>query len=260
MTDRPDRLVALLDALGSTAPASTAPDVDLVPGVLARLQPRPVLARRRRRRRSWALVVGVSVALLTGCVAIPAVRTAVLDLLHLNGLVVRQQPLPSVAPSARPSVPASSPSSGLPGPGQIGTRTTLAAAEAATGGRVLVPAALGTPDEVWQQGPLVDLVYRAVAGRPTWVVTEVTAPSRPILEKIIGTDASAEIVDVNGDQGVWVTGPQELMYIGAGAGEPQFVDSQLATASLIWEHDGVTVRVQADQPRDTALQVARSMR
>jgi hypothetical protein len=249
--NRPDRLVALLEGLGRAPLAAGGPaTVDLVPAVLGRLEPRAEVAAARRRRRRWRLLaVAVPAVLLTGCMAIPATRTAVLDLLHLNGLVVRQGPVPpSVGATRQPT-----------GAGQIGVRTTLGAAQAAAGGRVLVPTALGAPAQVWRDGVLVDLVYEDAAGNPTWVVTEVTAPSRPLLEKIVGMGATAQPVSVGGDSGVYVRGPQELLYLGAD-GTVHDVDSELATASLIWEHDGVTVRLQGDGTKDELVAVAASMR
>jgi hypothetical protein len=265
MSDRDERLATLLLTLGT----EPGPSVDLAPTVLARIRALPeprtssrradatILSRlRARRRRWWAVAVVVPALALTACVAIAPVRNALLDAIHLRGVVIRQGPVPAPpAPTASSGVGPGS----TPGPGQIGTRTTLGEAEQYTGGRVLVPSSLGSPDEVWRTAGLVNLVYRGGTPlEPRYVITEVTSTNRPMLEKIIRPDSQVTRVDVNGDRAYWIVGLQELVYLDPFGGV-HGIDTQLAANSLLWEHRGVTVRLETSGSMAAALTVARSM-
>lgn len=266
MTDRDERLSTLLLQLGS----APEPDVDLAPTVLARIRSLPeprqmgrpadatILSRlRARRRRWWAVAVVVPALALTACVAIAPVRNALLDAIHLRGVVIRQGPVPIPAP-ARGSTPPNAPGN-TPGPGQIGSPTTLGEAEQYTGGRVLVPTG-GPPDEVWRTAGLVNLIYRGTApSEPRYVITEVTSANRPMLEKIIQPDSRVTRVDINGDRGYWIVGLQQLVYLDPYGGAHS-IDAQLAANSLLWEHQGVTVRIETNGSMSAALTVARGMR
>jgi hypothetical protein len=261
MSDRDDRLSSLLVALGT----ERGPEVDLVPGVLDRIRSaeQPVAQgkkgsplRRPHRRRWWVLVVVVPALALTACVAIPGVRNALLDLIHLHGVVVRQGPVPLPSPTS----PGTSSPSPTPGPGQIGSRTTLRAAELSTGGRLLVPARLGPPDQVWQSVGIINLIYEgATANEPRYVITEVTSANRPLLEKIISLQSVVTRVNINGDHAFWIVGLQELIYLDPD-GSDHHIATQLAANSLLWEHHGVTVRMETRGSLSAALVVARSMR
>jgi hypothetical protein len=258
MSDRDDRLSSLLVALGS----EPGPDVDLAPAVLTRIRsgPEPALAKvptpgrpRRHRRRWWVVVIVVPALALAACVAIPDVRNALLDAIHLRGVVVRQGPVPS------PSTP-SPPPSNAPGPGQVGAPTTLAEAEQYTGNRVLVPTKLGPPDEVWRSAGVVNLIYRGTrADEPRYVITEVTSTSQPMLKKIITPQSLVTRVDINGDRAYWIVGLQELIYLDP-YGSAHSIAAQLAANSLLWDHDDVTVRIETTGSLSGALTVARSMR
>ena len=101
MRDRPDledELVALGRALVTDPPRD-----DLADLVLARLAA-PAGASHRRvrrpfgRRLGWA--VAAAVALVLGL--LPPVRAAVVELLHIGGIVVREEPRPSTPHSEQP--------------------------------------------------------------------------------------------------------------------------------------------------------------
>jgi hypothetical protein len=240
-----------LERLLRDLPDDDMPDADLVPGVLRRLRSDDAERRGRPHRRRGLLVAAVTATVLAACATIPPVRDALVSVFQVNGILVRQAPGPSASGSPTPSVSLPSVYEGL------GEPTTEAAVEAYSSGRLLRPGALGVPDRVFRREALVTLVY---GGRtPTWLVMEVVAPSELLLEKIVGTSADVRRLTVNGQPAVWVEGPRELIYVRAGD-EPRVEDARLSGNSLIWEQDGVAVRIETTRGLDEALEVARSMR
>jgi hypothetical protein len=252
---RDQRLEELLRSIGRDRPRP----VDLADPVLARLtaaespaQATPATRARPRRRRVLAIA---AVALLTvaGCVAIPPVRHAIEDLFRSNGLVIKHAP--STTSSTVGSASTQPTPTGLVPPG---TRTDIPSVERYSGGRLLVPPGLGQPSEVYRLGALVTLIYRT-GGQPAWVIMEVVQPSRVLLEKILSAGASATPVQVNGHDGIWVNGPQELIYVGP-AGQGTVVDPVLSGHTLIWEQGGVTVRIESPRAEAEVLTVAAQLR
>ena len=233
-----------------------SPEVDLVPGVLQRVRATGgARAARPDHRRRGLLVAAVAATVLAACATIPPVRDALVAVFQANGIRVRQAPAPG--PSASPTT-SPSPAVSLPVVYEgLGDPTTEAAAEEYSSGRLLHPAALGVPDRVFRREALVTLAYGRRA--PTWLVMEVVAPSRLLLEKIVMTGAHVRRVTVNGQQGVWVEGPQELIYVPPGD-EPRVEEPRLSGNSLIWEQDGVAVRIETTRGLAEALKVAESMR
>jgi len=246
-----------LERLLRDLPDDDPPDVDLVPGVLQRV--RDIGGDREGRRdhgRRIVLIAAAAAMALAACAAIPPVRDALVSVFQLNGIRVLQSP----SPSPTSGFPAPSPSAGASLPAVyagLGDPTTEAEAEAYSSGRLLRPAALGVPDRVFRHEALVTLAYGK--REPAWLVMEVVLPSRLLLEKIVLTGAHVRRLTVNGRPGVWVEGPQELVYV-PGGGEPQVEDPRLSANSLIWEQDGVTLRIETTHGLTDALKVAASMR
>jgi hypothetical protein len=249
-----------LERLLRDLPDDDTPDVDLVPGVVRRLRATGGAREARRdHRRPVLLVAAVAATVLAACATIPPVRDALVAVFQVNGIRVRQPPSPAPSSaSASPTPPASSPSVSLPVVYEgLGDPTTEEEAEAYSSGRLLHPAALGVPDRVFRRDALVTLAYGRRA--PGWLVMEVVAPSRLLLEKILMTGAHLRRLTVNGQPGVWVEGPQELIYVPQGS-QPQVEEPRLAANSLIWEQDGVAVRIETTHGLADALRVAGSMR
>jgi hypothetical protein len=236
-------------------------DVDLVPAVLDRIRgskaPTPAPDRPARRRRNVALVA-VACLGLAACTVIPPIREAVVALFRVNGILVRQGPANSAPSTTSPASTGSSPSPSVPPVyAGLGEPITLAEAEAGSHGRLLLPSALGRPDVVFRRGSLVTLGYGAV--NPRWLVMEVVEPSTVLLEKIALTGSHVRRLTVNGGPGVWIEGPQELVYVGPDR-EPRFESPRLSANTLIWEQHGVSVRIETPQGLKAALGVATSMR
>ena len=64
---------------------------------------------------------------------------------------------------------------------------------------------------------------------------------------------------MSGHPGVWIEGPQQLVYVGPDR-EAHFEDARLSANTLIWEQDGVAIRIETSQGLEAALDVAASMR
>jgi hypothetical protein len=249
-----------LERLLRDLPDDDTPDVDLVPAVLDRLRADAPARDRRPHRRRGLLVAALAATVLAACATIPPVRDALVAIFRVNGIVVKQapSPAPGLTPSPTAPSPTPSPTASLPSVYEgLGDPTTEAAAEAYSSGRLLHPGALGVPDRVFRRDALVTLAYGRRA--PTWLVMEVVLPSRLLLEKIVMTGAHVHRLTVNGQQAVWVEGPQELVYV-PDAGQPQVEEPRLSGNSLIWEQDGVAVRIETTRGLAAALKVAESMR
>ncbi|MBI2324173.1 MAG: hypothetical protein HYU87_04340 [Chloroflexi bacterium] len=137
---------------------------------------------------------------------------------------------------------------------------------------VLVPAALGRPDEVYvrrtPQGPTVFLVYGPRSGiAPSKqagigvLITEAPgAFEAPLLGKVLPPGARSEQLTVNGGRGVWIEGAPHQIFFRAPNGEVVIDSLRLAGNVLAWDQKAVFVRLEADVTRDEALRIAASVR
>ena len=240
------------------------PEPDMAGAVRARLQTPGSIARPHRRLWQAAAVLIAFVTVAAGIVvASPQVRAALLDVLRVGSVEVHPGPAATATLS-----PAQSPA--LPGRAGGVHTTTLSAAAQSADFHVFVPAApLQQPDEVLvENGPrptYVALRYRAGPGRPpastgglAVQVDEIAGDSSRFFEKYLG-GAAARRVQVGGAPGVWIDGPHELLVVDR-AGEVRVEPPRLATKTLVWQRDGVTLRLEGDLTLPEALAVATGMR
>jgi hypothetical protein len=155
---------------------------------------------------------------------------------------------------------------------------SVEAASRLVGFTVIVPGALGPPDEVYTRVTSQDaqafLVYKPRSGSPTTpaipgsaqtgvgvLVTEVRGSfDFGLLGKLLGPGSRAEQLTVNGVPGVWIEGaPHQFFYRQPNG---QFIQDTLRLAGnvLIWNSGDILIRVEADVPKEVALVVAASMR
>ena len=241
------------------------PEPNLVPAVRARLQ-----AHRRRRwiplpsqapRWRGVLVAAtvVLVASIASSAALPGLRSAVADWLGIGGVRI-QAGGPTPTPAG--------------GSLDLGNRISLEDARVLVDFDVLVPEALGEPDEVFFDelvpGGQVALVYLAGEGLPAArgstagaLVTQFRGSIEdPVLKKIVAGEQDTQLrpVRVNGSRGYWISGePHFITYIGPD-GEPREETVRLVGNVLLWAQDGVTLRIESALPRREALAIAESMR
>lgn len=192
---------------------------------------------------------------------LPAARATADELLRLRGIAIFRVPgAPSSAPTADVAIP--------------GERVTLAAAQARASFRVRVPAVadLGAPDDVYLDvsaaGERVTLVYRERRGIPRSSVAGVSAlvvefrgvVDEQLFAKAVGPGTRIERVNVNGGRGYWMEGEPHLFFYRDASGAIRDETLRLAGNTLLWEQDGITLRLEANVTKDEALAIASSFR
>jgi len=209
-----------------------------------------------RRWPAWASA-GVVAALLAVALVVAPVRSAIADWLGIGGVSVdlASEPLPD------------------PGPVDIdlGRPVSLDAARATVDFPVLVPAALGAPDEVRlaeaPTGALIYLVYAESAALPPApgtgigaLVTQFRASlAGGTLTKVVAPDGSVEEVEVRGIPGLWIAGEMHLIALLLPDGSIVEDSIRLAANTLLWEEGGITYRIESALGLGEALEIAESM-
>ena len=208
-------------------------------------RPQPI-ARWRARilypRWRAALIVALTVVALAA--AIPQSRAAIAHVLRLDGVELRQAPGPSPAP--HPSLPGEQ-------------RMPLGQARQRVAFPILVPAKLGSPAAVTVSdgGRVATLIYdRTPYGEVR--LDEFDGHLDPVyFEKFVQVGSVTE-VSVNGTKGLWVAGPQEIVYVRSDGMIVQ-ASARLTTGStLIWGTPRVALRLEGGFSKTSALAVAAS--
>ena len=268
-------------ALRAAASAEDPPVADIWPKVRAR-----ILARPSRRDWLWfvrspryglaPLAVTVALLLATAVALSPAAVTAAAEALGLRGVQIFRAPATPTATAASSSPRASGAgATATPPAAALGDVVSLAEARQRAGFSVLAPAdaALGAPDEVRvraiQGGGLqVNLVYAArpsIATSPLAGVAALFSEFRGSVDpglfvKVLGPDATVEELSVNGQRGFWIAGAPHQFFYRDAAGNIYPESLRLAGNTLIWEQDGLLLRLEAQVDRATALRIASSVR
>lgn len=248
-------LAALERALGDLGDdLEFPPAAGVVPAVRARLMEAP--ARGPRLRRRLALAAVALAIVVTGAVTLsPDARRAVAGWLGLRGVGIRLE--------ERPPAPAG------PGRLELGERVTFEEASARAPFRVLIPSALGPPDEVYvlagPPGGGVALVWRPGPGLPeageTGVGLLLTAFRARAGEQLLGKSAArVEAVGVDGRPGYWIEGAPHAVYYLDDRGEVREETLRLAGNTLLWERDELTLRIEGALTKEGALRIAASVR
>jgi hypothetical protein len=194
----------------------------------------------------WRAAVIVALAVVALAVAIPQSRAVVAHVLRLDGVELGQGPGPSPAP--HPSLPGEQ-------------RLSLGRARQRVTFPILVPAKLGRPAAVTVSdgGRVATLIY---AGTPYGPVRldEFDGHLDPVyFEKFVHAGNVSE-VRLNGTKGLWVTGPQEVVYVRSDGMTVQ-ASARLTTGStLIWGTPRVVLRLEGGFSKAAALAVAASAR
>jgi hypothetical protein len=214
------------DLLALAAHVELAVERDLWPGVSARLGAAP--------RRAWLRIAAVAFAAVAAAVgiafAVPPARAAILRFLGLEGVtIVRVEKLP----------PATS------GLSVIGQPTTLDGA-ARLGFRAVLPD-IGAPGAVYLDPS--DVAVLILYGKPARLRLEETRLG--VFRKIVTGQQRVDRLTVNGNPGVWLSGAHVL--------DDVFSQPRLAGSALIWEQNGLTLRLEGRITKAVALRIARSI-
>jgi hypothetical protein len=245
-----------LRELGARYPYPPMPN--LAVAVRRRIVARPETPVRRltlwRDPRRLALAAAVVLALVgTALLVNPTTRDAIAHFFHVRGVIVnRETTLPSLSPGT---------------PLDLGRRTTMADAQSAVSFTIAVPSELGTPDAVFVvtgiPGGEVALAYSPRPGIPLVkqtglgvLVTEFRGDLIPgFITKGVEEGTTAQEVSVNGDPGWWIAGQPHMIFVQiAGQGQPETL--RMAANTLIWEHGGVTYRIESSLSKAAAFRIA----
>jgi hypothetical protein len=246
MTD--DELEATLHDIGRSLAYPRAPD--LTGRVRARITP--------RQRRPWFLVLAPAILTLV----VIGAGAAAAELIWLRGASVIRVPasaLPSPAPTVRLD---------------IGDPISLDDARRITDFTVIVPsdAILGQPAQVARRngatGAQITFVYAPSAKLPASAQTGVGAlvtelrgsVDLPLFSKGAGPDTKIEQLTVNGHPGVWLEGAPHAFFFRDASGNIFQETLRLAGNTLLWEQNGVLIRLEAQVSRATALGIAEGIR
>jgi len=271
-------LAAAFADLGRHIAWPAAPDVRA--RVLARIQAKP--RRTPWWRAAWSprygfapAIVTVALALVAVLVFSPEARATATDILRLRGVQIFRGPVPT--PSPTPSRSPGSIPSPTPPALALGTLVTLDQARARAGYPVVGPtdALLGGPDEIYVRpvtnSTAVSFVYKVRPGIPlsaeagvAAVVTEFGGGTvdEQFFGKVLGADTTLEKVVIDGEPGFWIQGKPHFFFYRA-AGSTGSVDQEtlrLAGNTLIWQRQGLLVRLEAQVDKATALRIATSFR
>lgn len=237
-------LTADLTALGRQARVPAMPD-HLPATVVARVSARSSPGRWKRyavaelARRRWRAVAAAVVALLVGLLAAPPVRAAVADWFGFGGVQVRRGSGPHVSTTVAP-------------PPAVGGGD-LAEARRLVSFEPLVPARLGRPD-----GVEVSADRRVVL--MTWSNTADGAVRLDQFEgridyAVAKTSPTVQFTNVGADDALWFPEPHDVAFL-APDGSRRTATARLAGRTLIWQHGGLTLRLEGDLDLLRAQQIA----
>jgi rRNA maturation protein Nop10 len=231
------------------------PTPDVAPRVRARLAeggaPKRTMRRPYGHRRTLAIALAALAVAVGAVMAVPQTRAAILEFFHLRGVTIERV-------GTLPTVPVRNEL------GPLGKRVSLDEARELADFGVVVPEALGEPDEVyfWDGNPpggMVSLVYGS-REHPRAFVTEFRASVERVIFKKVATDTRVEQVRIDGDPGYFLSGsPHQFSYVDR-YGEYREELVRLVGNTLVWERGPVTLRLEADVSKADALKIAHSVR
>jgi hypothetical protein len=219
------------------------------------LEPRERVGRGRRPRLRGrlvpALVAALVVLIALGALlaASPGVRATLRDWLGIGTVSIKRvDRLPDLSPARRL---------------ELGRRVNAAQAARHLGHPVVTVRALGAPDAIYAGTAVVpaqvSVVYVARPGLPPGtagigaLLDEIDGDQVPFIQKLVGARVPVKRVDVNGAEGLFVSGPHAV-YL------PDQLRPRLAGNTLLWVRNGVTYRLETALGVDAALRLARSVR
>ena len=222
----------------------------------------PAPVRRPWFEPRWALAAAVVLLAIAALLAYTPSRNAIASWINLHTSITRVNHLPT--PSPLPSGP-------LGKRLGLGEPTTLAAAQAKVAWRILVPATLGQPDEVYFQldapSGEVNLVYKSRPGletsRQTGVAVLITEVSGRVdtnyFGKMLGQGTTIEDVTVNGHRGWWISGEPHEVFFADANGNFRSETLRLAANTLLIADSGLVIRIEGDLTKTQALEIAASL-
>jgi len=251
---RPDLATLVLARLTAGQASEPAPEPRSVRSleVLATVPTAARPARVRRRRLGWAAAAVVVLVLAL----VPPVRAAVIELLRIGGIVVREVPAPPATPTTTsPTSRAAGSSAG----GAPATPVTLRQAEQVIGADIGTPTALGPPTSVTvtHGGRVAELVWGSGAGT-TRLDVFVGSLSWGYLKTVWEAVTPTRVAD---HDAVWIGSPHRVEWVDR-TGDTHSEPPRLAGPTLVWvvpsSAGEVTYRLEGANSLEEALRLARS--
>jgi hypothetical protein len=146
---------------------------------------------------------------------------------------------------------------------RLGGRLSLAEADARVPYRVVLPATLGEPDEVYLDvasgTEQVTLLYGS-DGQVDLLLTQFVArPHTEVAVKEITPGTSVEQVSVAGEPGLWIAGDPHVLLYRDQAGRVIEDRVRLVGDVLVWQRGELTLRLEGVTPLSAALVIAASV-
>jgi hypothetical protein len=218
-------------------------DVPPAPRVTGAVMAR--LARERRpRRRPWRLWIAILVAVIAAALT-PVAAQAVGHLLEFAG--IRVQPSPSAPPQPSPS------------PLPSATDGTLAEVKDRVNFPVRTPATLGPPEKATLADPDRDGRYRVLTLAYRGGTVRFDSFDGQIDPVFMKMSSDGEWTQVGSDFAMWFPVPHAITYIDR-TGVSRDETARLSGPTLVWQHEGVTYRLEGIADREQAITVAQSLR
>jgi hypothetical protein len=265
--------------------APTAPSgVTAGPDIAMRVRVRLTEARDERPIRSWRRlawrpirrsVVLALIALLALAVVAGAVGLGLPGLRFIFGGGPTPPPAPTALPTTASFRPSATPSPTPSVPGWsigLGEQVTLDEIEPQTGIPVRLPTdpRLGPPDSAWidtSRGDQIAYVWAASTDLPEtrepgvgFVLMRFDGTTDPgFYEKVIGSGTHLERVEVNGDDGFWVTGDPHFFYYVRNGQQVFDEDRRWVGDALVWSDGTTTFRIESALGKDATIEIAESL-
>ena len=221
------------------------------PDIASRVRERIAAEQPPRRsflpKRTLVIAVAVAAVAIGALMAVPGTRGAILDFFNIGGVAIeRVETLPTVPTNVDLN---------------LGDRVTLERARQLADFDVVVPEALGDPDEVYfsdfPEGGMVSFVYGS-SEEPRALFTQFRAVLGETFLKKLEATTEVQHVGVNDQPGVFLSGPPHVFGYLDAKGQFQEETMRLAGNVLIWEDRPLALRLEADLPLMEALEIARS--
>jgi hypothetical protein len=223
------------------------------PDLASRVRERIAGERPPRRgflpaRRTLVIALAVAAVAVGALMAVPGTRAAILEFFGVRGVTIeRVENLPTVPKNVDL---------------ELGERVSLEEARELAEFDVVVPEALGEPDEVYfspsPPGGMVAFVYGS-SEEPRALLTQFKASVRDAFFKKVEAGTEVESVVVDGQPGVYLSGePHVFGYLDEN-GIFQEETVRLVGNVLLWERPPLTLRLEGDFSKELALRIARSV-
>jgi hypothetical protein len=230
------------------------------PDLVSRVQRRLTMPLPARRSYWWrpVLVAGLAIVVLT-LVLSPAAREAVARLLGVVGLRIETEVETTVPPTFN-----------------LGLGAQVGAAEATSlvDYNVLSPGSsdLGAPDAIYYNderlGGQISLVWIPRPNLPETADSGVGMLISSFRGNLESSTYAKELdpsrnllldVEVRGRPGFWIEGEPHVFLFENPTGGIEFESIRLAGNVLLWEENGVTMRIESALPREDVLLIAESL-